>query len=135
MNDPLREVVESDGRYAREAYQFLFDSLETAVQLAGRQAAEGAGKHVTGQELLVGMREHALHLFGPLGAHVWRSWGVHSTMDWGRIVFILVESKLLNRQDSDTIEDFRDGFDLDEAFAAYSPQLPSELGTHPTDEE
>ena len=135
MNDPLREVVESDGRYAREAYQFLFDSLETAVSLAGRQAAAGAGKHVTGQELLEGMRAHALHLFGPLGAHVWRSWGVHSTMDWGRIVFILVESKLLNRQDSDTIEDFRDGFDLDEAFAAYSPQLPSELGTHPTDEE
>lgn len=135
MNDPLREVVESDGRYAREAYQFLFDSLETAVELAGRQAAEGVGKHVTGQELLEGMRAHALHLFGPLGARVWRSWGVHSTMDWGRIVFILVESQLLNRQDSDTIEDFRDGFDLDEAFAAYVPKLPGELGAHPTEQE
>ena len=81
------------------------------------------------------MRAHALHLFGPLGAHVWRSWGVHSTMDWGRIVFILVESKLLNRQESDTIEDFRDGFDLDEAFGAYVPKLPTELGKRPTDED
>ena len=134
MNDPLREVVEKDGRYAREAYQFLFDSLETAVTLAGRQAAEGVGKHVTGQELLEGMRAHALHLFGPLGAHVWRSWGVRSTMDWGRIVFILVDSKLLNRQESDTIEDFRDGFDLDQAFGAYSPTLPKELGQRPTEE-
>ncbi len=135
MNDPLREVLERDGRYAREAYQFLFDSLETAVELAGRQSAPGAGKHVTGQELLQGMRQHALDLFGPLGARVWRSWGVHSTMDWGRIVFILVESEMLKRQDSDTLEDFRDGFDLDEVFAAYRPKLPTELGQSPTEED
>ena len=30
---------------------------------------------------------------------------------------------------------FRDGFDLDEAFGAYSPKLPTELGKRPTDED
>lgn len=130
--DPVRKVWKTDGRYKLEAYQFLFDSLDQAVRLAGREGAEGNDRHVTGQELLAGMREHAMKLFGPLAAQVWRSWGIQSTLDWGRVVFLLVEAKLLNRQEEDTIEDFRDGFDFDDAFVAgYQTVLPPELGAHP----
>ncbi|MCP3916399.1 MAG: hypothetical protein GY711_12650 [bacterium] len=130
--DPVRSIWKKDGRYKLEAYQFLFDSLDQAVRLAGRDKAEGNERHVTGQELLAGMREHALNLFGPLAAQVWRSWGVHETLDWGKIVFLLVEAKLLNRQEEDTIEDFRDGFDFDTAFVdGYRPVLPPELGARP----
>jgi len=76
------------------------------------------------------MRELAARMFGPLAAHVWRTWGVHETLDWGRIVFLLVDNNLLNRRDEDTIEDFRDGFDLDEAFVdAYRVELPPEVVT------
>lgn len=136
MTDPLREVWKKDGRYALEAFQFLFDSLDQAVLLTGREKHEGPARHVTGQELLEGMRLHALALFGPLAAQVWRSWGVASTMDWGRIVFLLVEAKLLNRQESDSIQDFRDCFDLDETFVeSYRPKLPEELGTSPAEGE
>ncbi len=95
------------------------------MKLAGREESKGAERHVTGQEVLAGMREHARTLFGPLAAQVWRSWGVHDTLDWGRIVFLLVEAGLLNRQDTDTIEDFRSGFDFEEAFVrGYRPSLP-----------
>jgi uncharacterized repeat protein (TIGR04138 family) len=73
------------------------------------------------------MRQYALQLFGPLAAQVWRSWGVHQTIDWGRIVFLLVDAKLLNRQESDRVDDFRDGFDFDEAFVhGYRPTLPGD---------
>ena len=72
------------------------------------------------------MRHHAQEVFGPLAAQVWRAWGVRETIDWGHIVFLLVEAGLLNRQDSDTIEDFRDGFDFEEAFVKdYRPTIPS----------
>ena len=54
--------------------------------------------------------------FGPLAGHVWRAWGVRETLDWGRIVFLLVEEGLLNRQETDSLEDFRDGFEFDAAF-------------------
>ncbi len=78
------------------------------------------------------MRAHALELFGPLAAHVWRSWGVNETLDWGRIVFLLVDAGLLNRQESDSVDDFKDGFDLEEAFVRhYRPRVPddpSDLG-------
>ena len=118
-----------DGRYSPEAFRFLFESLPHAVKLAGKEQAEGTGRHVTGQEVLAGMRAHASQLFGPLAAAVWRSWGVRETLDWGRIVFLLVEGGLLNRQESDTIDDFAAGFDFEEAFVrgyrVALPELPS----------
>ena len=129
MTDSLRKLALRDGRYAPDAFHFLFESLEHAVRLSGRADAEGAERHVSGQELLTGMRAHATQLFGPLAAQVWRSWGVRNTTDWGRIVFLLVDNDLLNRQDNDTIEDFKDGFDFDQAFVdSYVLQLPPKSG-------
>jgi len=130
--DPVRKVWKADGRYRLEAYQFLFDALDKSVRLAGKVEAQGPERHISGQELLAGMRQHASDLFGPLAAQVWRTWGIKSTLDWGRIVFALVEAKLLNRQDTDTIDDFANGYDFDEAFVNhYRPELPRELGVRP----
>ena len=125
MNDPLRQLALRDGRYSPEAFRFLFESLDHAVRIAGKDAAEGTERHVTGQEVLAGMRAYASETFGPLAAHVWRSWGVNEAMDWGRIVFLLVDEGMLKRQDDDDVEDFRDGFDFDQAFeTSYTPELP-----------
>ena len=116
MEDPVRALAFRDGRYSPEAFRFLFESLEFAIRLAGKQEETGPERHVSGQEVLAGMREYAQQLFGPLAAQVWRSWGVRQSIDWGRIVFLLVEDGMLNRQDSDSVEDFRSGFDFDEVF-------------------
>lgn len=128
MSDPLRRLALKDGRYAPDAFQFLFESLDDAIRLAGRENTEGTDRHVSGQELLAGMRAHAIEIFGPLAGAVWRAWGIRDTLDWGRIVFLLVEEGLLNRQETDSIEDFRQGFDFDEAFvASYRPAIPPEV--------
>ena len=125
IEDQIRLLALKDGRYSPEAFSFLFEALPQAVRLAGKENATGTERHVTGQEVLQGMRAHALQLFGPLAAAVWRSWGVRETLDWGRIVFLLVDNGLLNRQDSDTIQDFEAGFDFDEVFVRqYRVPLP-----------
>ncbi len=132
MTDPLREICDRDPRYRVEAFRFLFESLETAIQIAGRSAPEGKPRHVSGPELLEGMRVLGERMFGPLGAEVWRSWGVHSTLDWGQIVFLLVDAKLLNKQESDTLEQFADVYDFDQVFEHdYAPTMPTELGANP----
>jgi uncharacterized repeat protein (TIGR04138 family) len=132
VSDPIRQLALRDGRYSPEAFRFLFESLEHAVRLAGKEEAEGTARHVTGQEVLAGMRAYAALAFGPLAAHVWRSWGVKDTMDWGRIVFLLVEEGMLRRRDEDDIEDFRAGFDFDLAFdAGYRPELPPVIEARP----
>lgn len=125
-DDRVRKLAQKDGRFSPEAFGFLFESLEVAIRVAGKEDATGPERHVTGQEVLAGMREHALRTFGPLAAEVWRSWGVHEALDWGRIVFLLVDASLLNRQETDTLDDFRHGFDFDEVFVRqYTPALPS----------
>ncbi len=130
--DPLRKVWKQDSRYRLEAYVFLFDALDKTVKSAARDKETGASRHVSGQELLDGMRIHASRTFGPLAAQVWRTWGIKSTLDWGQIVFNLVENELLRRQETDSLDDFRDGYDFDEVFvSAYSPALPTELGALP----
>ncbi len=127
---PIRALALRDGRYSPHAFRFLFESLELAIRLAGKEDAQGPARHLSGQEVLAGMRAHGKDLFGPLAAQVWRSWGVRTTLDWGRIVFLLVDQGLLNRRDTDTIEEFRDGFDFDEAFVhGYRPTLPADLGS------
>jgi len=132
LSDPIRKLALKDGRYAPEAFTFLYESLDHALRLAGREEAQGPERHVSGQELLAGMRVYAVELFGPLAGEVWRRWGVRETIDWGRIVFLLVDAGLLNRQDEDKIEDFKDGFDFDEAFVKrYKPKLPSEVLAYP----
>ena len=129
LRQVVRKLALEDGRYAAEAFEFIFESLESAVRLAGREHSEGKKRHITGQELVDGLRHEARRLFGPLGAHVWRSWGVHRTLDWGHIVFLLVREGLLNRREEDSIEDFRNDFDFDEFFVdGYDFELPAELG-------
>ncbi len=125
MNEALRKLALSDGRYSPEAFRFLYESLEHALRLSGREHAEGTDRHVSGREVLVGMRACATQQFGPLAAHVWRSWGVRESLDWGRIVFLLVDNGMLKRQEGDTIEDFSENFDFDQVFEhSYRPQLP-----------
>lgn len=124
MDDPIGDLARSDGRYSIQAYRFLFESLEEAIRLAGKKDEVGPARHVTGREVLSGICENAREQFGPLSAQVWRSWGVHEGLDWGRMVFLLVDAGLLNRQESDSIEDFRDGIDFDEVFVSgYEPPL------------
>jgi uncharacterized repeat protein (TIGR04138 family) len=125
MNDALRKLALQDGRYSPEAFRFLYESLEHALRLTGREHAEGTDRHVSGREVLEGMRACATQQFGPLAAHVWRSWGVRESLDWGRIVFLLVEHKMLKRQEGDKVEDFAENFDFDEVFEKnYRPQVP-----------
>jgi len=45
-------------------------------------------------------------------------WGITSTQDLGRIVFMLIDVGLLARQESDRIEDFDAVYDFAEVFRA-----------------
>jgi uncharacterized repeat protein (TIGR04138 family) len=118
MSEAIRRLALRDGRYSPEAFRFLFEALSYAVKLAGKEGAEGSERHVTGQEVLAGMRACARDMFGPLAPEVWRSWGVQTSLDWGRIVFLLVEAGMLKRQEQDSLDDFQQGFDFEEAFVA-----------------
>jgi uncharacterized repeat protein (TIGR04138 family) len=117
----LAEVLRRDPRYAYEAYEFVFDALNHTQKSLGRQpqdeAAADAGpqNHVTGPELLEGVRDLALHEFGLMARTVFRVWGINRTADIGEIVFNLVEENLMSKTESDSRTDFEAVYDLDTA--------------------
>ncbi|MBL4845266.1 MAG: hypothetical protein JKY65_07060 [Planctomycetes bacterium] len=106
----LRRVSRDEGRYPFQAYAFLWQALEKAHNLLGER------RHVTGPELLEGVREAALDMFGPLTLMVFGAWNVTETDDFGRMVFHLVEHGLMGKTEEDRLEDFSAVYDLHEAF-------------------
>lgn len=81
-----------------------------------RALREKFNRHVGGDDLSWGLREYALEQWGILAPSVLKSWGIRCTMDYGRMVFVLVENGLLQKQPEDNIEDFKDVYDFDRAF-------------------
>jgi uncharacterized repeat protein (TIGR04138 family) len=128
VDDPIRRLALDDGRFAPEAFRFLLEGLEEAIATTGRGDKQGPERHVTGREVLDGLLTRAGRTFGPLAARVWRSWGVREPLDWGRIVFLMVENGMLNRQESDSLEDFRAEIDFArELEDGYRLELPERL--------
>src|ERR1043165_7011836 len=102
MHHPkLDEVVRRDPRYAYEAYEFVFAALAHTQKLLGRVPTLERGAeqtyHVTGPELLNGIRDLALREFGLMARTVFHLWGIDRTADFGEIVFNLVEANLMSK--------------------------------------
>ncbi|MFM9957289.1 MAG: Minf_1886 family protein [Phycisphaerales bacterium] len=116
-------VRERAGSFPPEAFAFVQAGLRHTVETikaAGEDARGEEGpdgeRHVTGQELCMGLRDLAVRQFGMLARTVLRSWSIRSTHDMGRVVFILVESGVLRKSDRDSFADFDAVFDFEDAF-------------------
>ena len=61
--ESILRICRRDGRYAPQAYYFVFDALDYTIQRMNKM------RHVTGRELLDGVRLYATENFGFL--NVW----------------------------------------------------------------
>ena len=114
----LEEVVREDGRYPLEAFAFLNEALGRAVKDIHGSASEEGPHHVSGQQLCRALREEARDRWGMLAPAVLGRWNIHGSIDFGRMVYLLVENRIMSKTEEDSIEDFRDVFDFDQAFSA-----------------
>lgn len=115
-------ILAKDPRYQRDAYLFVKDALDHTQKIVAKEH-KGERNHVSGQELLAGIRAYALAQFGPMTKMVFAEWGITRCEDFGEIVFNMVEIGLLGKTDQDSREDFAKGYDFDEAFQL--PFLPA----------
>jgi len=119
FDEILDQIVQKDTRYHRDAYLFVREALDHTQKLVTKAVRDGGKqpvRHVSGQELLEGIRAFALEQFGPMSLTLLQEWGVRRCEDFGEIVFNLVESHLLAKTKNDTREDFKGGYDFEEAF-------------------
>ncbi|MBU1726389.1 MAG: hypothetical protein KJ880_02025 [Candidatus Omnitrophica bacterium] len=106
----VEEIYIKDTRYKPDAYEFLIQALHFTQKKFERST------HVSGKELLEGIKDFAIQQYGPMVKTVFSHWGIAKTEDFGSIVFNMVDNKLLSKTQSDTIEDFKDVYDFDSAF-------------------
>jgi uncharacterized repeat protein (TIGR04138 family) len=136
LDEVLDQIVLKDARYHRDAYLFVREALDYTQKTIGKSpkseprqgaaddSAENRVRHVSGQELLLGIRGFALEQFGPMTLMLLQEWGVKRCEDFGEIVFNMVENNLLAKTKSDSRDDFRGGYEFEEAFR--KPFLPSQ---------
>ncbi|MFN6104736.1 MAG: Minf_1886 family protein, partial [Planctomycetaceae bacterium] len=76
------------------AYRVLQISLERTQKSLGRRMIEGGDEgqaHISGGELLLGIRDYALDQFGLMAKTVFHQWGLRTTDDFGRLVFEMID--------------------------------------------
>jgi uncharacterized repeat protein (TIGR04138 family) len=134
FSEALDSIIASDGRYARDAYIFLRDALDYTTKQQ-KKIKGTTVRHVTGPELLEGVRQYALKEFGPMVMTVFGYWGLHTSEDVGHMVFNLIGAGIFGKTEEDSIEDFKNVYDFKEAFVkpfepppappALQPSLPA----------
>ncbi|MEZ6087680.1 MAG: hypothetical protein R3C05_06575 [Pirellulaceae bacterium] len=135
MNAGIRafaELLETDRRFKFEAYQFIRESLSYAhdvLQLGNDPAFANSdledGRHLTGQQLCEACRRYALEQYGFMARLVLNAWGIHSTSDFGEIVYNLIRIEQMRKSDSDRREDFDNVFRFEDAFQPEFESLTS----------
>jgi len=140
MQDPdFAEIVglicKEDPRFDRKAYDFVRLGLDHAVKELKKKDASRAikSRHVSGPELIEGLRVYALEQYGPLAKTVLNSWGLERCSEFGDIVFNLIEYNVFSKTDNDRREDFTDLYSFDEAFV--KPFLPTRAQRGPSSAE
>lgn len=115
-------------KYHPNTERFLFEALRRTQRNLGRlnegrlqtgavgdQQAGERQVHISGPELLEGIREYALEEFGLMARTVFHCWSIHTTEDFGRVVFNLIERGEMSKTDGDQLSDFHDVYDFEEA--------------------
>jgi len=113
--EKFRALISKDHRYDPEAYNFVYEALDFTLKniVEGRTRKH---QHVSGQELLEGVRRYGIEQFGCLARAVLHSWGIDRTDDFGEIVFNLVDHDLMGKQEGDSKAHFQGIYDFAEVF-------------------
>ncbi len=115
-------IVREDTRYPKPAYYFVRKALDHTLKGMNKLPSDEKGNHVSGRELLEGIRDYALDQYGPMTFTVFENWSLRKTTDFGEIVFNLVEYGIFGKTEHDDIKDFKEVYDFRDAFL--NPFIP-----------
>ena len=111
----VRDILTKDRRYGEDAYYFVNEAVLFSAEYFSKPEF-GQSRHLSGPELLQGMREFTLSEFGSMSRAVLRRWGIETTLDFGHVVFNLIDAGVLAASPTDKLGDFDDVYDFNEAF-------------------
>ncbi len=110
FGEKVNRIVKKDPRYKPQSYAFVMGALDYTLRKLEKP------RHISGRELLQGIKKLAKEEYGPTAKLVFEHWGVKTTEDFGHIVFNLVDAGIMSKTEEDKIEEFRDVFNFTEEF-------------------
>ncbi len=113
-----KELLKQAGPYPVEAYNFVRDGLSYTVEKTHEdpESLPESERHVSGQQLCLGLRDYAIEQYGMLAPIVLNHWNIRRTDDFGRLVFAMIDAGLMTKTPNDIFDDFRAVYDFAEAF-------------------
>lgn len=114
----ITQALKDAGPYPLEAYHFVRDGLGYTVNRfhAEAEALSPDERHVSGQQLCLGLRDFAIEQYGMMAPVVLRQWKITRTDDFGRMVFAMITAGLMSKTSEDSVDDFKAVYDFEEAF-------------------
>jgi len=106
----IQKLIAGNPKYKIEAYSFILAALHSTMSQIK------SPRHISGRELCEGIRVYGIDQFGPMTRAVLNHWGIEKTVDFGRIVFALVDIGLMRKTEEDSLNDFKDVYDFEAAF-------------------
>ncbi|MDX2109096.1 MAG: hypothetical protein SFY80_02530 [Verrucomicrobiota bacterium] len=116
FNEVIKLIVLNDPRFDRGAYHFVRKALDYTLKKIKESKQVRTSNHVTGPELLEGIREFALEQYGPMTYTLFEEWGLHSSGDFGEIVFNLIDYGIFGKTERDDRTDFVGVYDFKTVF-------------------
>lgn len=114
----VQDFINKDPRYKLDAYDFVMRALWFTQKKLNRQG------HISGQELLFGIKDFILDEYGPMAKTVLQHWGIRNTQDFGEIVFNMIGMGLLRKTEEDSLDDFKDVYNFNEALDFFKNEPP-----------
>lgn len=103
FEDAVNNIVQRHDEYAAEAYDFLRQAMDSSMR---QYKKEENNRHLSAEELYMGVCALALEEYGPMAKTVLSYWGIQDGKDVGQIVFYLIEAGVFGKQEDDSIEQF-----------------------------
>jgi len=113
-------IIRRDGRYPVEAFVFLQEGMARAVkETYGEKflSRPYPDRHVTGRQVCLSLRDLAVERWGFLARNVLDHWRIRATVDFGHMVYLMIDHGLMHKTDDDSLDDFRNVYTFDDAFA------------------
>jgi uncharacterized repeat protein (TIGR04138 family) len=108
--EKVQKLIESNPKYKLEAYAFILSALHFTMSKISPP------RHISGREFCEGIRGYAIDQFGPMARTVLEHWGIKGTIDFGYLVFALIDIGLMRKTEEDSLDDFKDVYDFAVAF-------------------
>lgn len=124
IKEVVKEILQKDRRYSEDSYYFINEAVHFASEYFAKPEF-GQERHLSGAELSEAIREFTLSEFGSMSWAVLKNWGVYSTLDFGHLVFNLIDAGVLHASPEDKLADFDNVFDLKEDLSMpFEPENP-----------